>query len=288
MSFEHYLQINDIKEKMFEIIHGGNIEEQLMDQNDWRLLYFLSPIRQNLLEWYPFDEKQNLLELGAECGAMTDLFCRRTADVTAVECDVDAIEVCIARNSNYTNLRVDEWDNIKNDKDTKYGFITIIGALAKSKQFFPNEEKPFVEMLKWAKCHLKEAGVLILAEDNKYGLKFWNGANNKYSGQFFDGIEGFKNNSIYRTFSRNKIIEMLEQAECYSYKFYYPVPDYTIPLEIYSENYLPRMGDIKTISPTYQDNRYVVFEEAAAFDSICEEGLFEEFANSFLIIAEME
>ena len=55
-------------------------------------------------------------------------------------------------------------------------------------------------------------------------------------------------------------------------------------MEIYSGDRLPGAGDIAESSPVYDSNRYEVFDEKKAVDNICEDGLFEMFANSYLII----
>ena len=80
--------------------------------------------------------------------------------------------------------------------------------------------------------------------------------------------------------------KMMEQAGFEKSDFYYPVPDYKMPLEVYSEKYLPKKGDIKSASIAYDRDRYGLFDETHAYDSICEDGLFEEFSNSFVVISE--
>ena len=46
-------------------------EKCLLEEHSWQILYHLSAIRENILEWYPFDPGASLLEIGAECGALT-------------------------------------------------------------------------------------------------------------------------------------------------------------------------------------------------------------------------
>ena len=52
-------------------------EEILLDGDNWAMLYHLSPIRENLLEWYNFGEGKTLLEIGAGCGPETGKNCMK-------------------------------------------------------------------------------------------------------------------------------------------------------------------------------------------------------------------
>jgi hypothetical protein len=141
-------------------------------------------------------------------------------------------------------------------------------------------------MLRRVKQFLKPGGKLIVAIENKYGLKYWAGAREDHTGRNFDGIEGYHDVEKVRTFSRNMLEKLLKEAGFGNNQFYYPLPDYKLPLEVYSGDYLPGKGALREMSPSYDQNRMAYFNEVAAFDSICEDGLFEQFANSFLVISE--
>ena len=39
-------------------------------------------------------------------------------------------------------------------------------------------------------------------------------------------------------------------------------------------------------SPAYDRDRLKLFDEVLAYNSLCEDGLFEEFANSFIVVSE--
>ena len=68
--------------------------------------------------------------------------------------------------------------------------------------------------------------------------------------------------------------------------FYYPYPDYKFPEVIYSDNYLPKLGELNNNIVNYDQERTVLFDETKAFNSVIKAGLFPEFCNSFLIIIE--
>ena len=81
---------------------------------------------------------------------------------------------------------------------------------------------------------------------------------------------------------------MLQKTGYGKLKFYYPQPDYKMPQTIYSENYMPKAGDLRNITVTYDQNRLQLFREEAVYDSLCRDDMFGYFSNSFLIFAKKE
>ena len=53
---------NNSKDKYNEII---------VQKNSWPILYHLSDIRGNIVEWLPISKEDTVLEIGAGCGAIT-------------------------------------------------------------------------------------------------------------------------------------------------------------------------------------------------------------------------
>jgi 2-polyprenyl-3-methyl-5-hydroxy-6-metoxy-1,4-benzoquinol methylase len=72
----------------------------------WAREYHLSPVRQNLLKWYSFNPRGNVLEVGAGCGALTGLLCSRLKKVTALEYSYRRALVTAQRHSKHSNLAV--------------------------------------------------------------------------------------------------------------------------------------------------------------------------------------
>ena len=71
--------------------------------------------------------------------------------------------------------------------------------------------------------------------------------------------------------------------------FYYPLPDYKLPTEMFSDAYLPSTGHPVRGStfpaPCFTGERLVLFDEMQAMEGIIEDGAFPFFANSFLVVA---
>lgn len=273
----------DIEDRLLEIARSSkNYEEELLNENNWALLYHLSPIRENLLEWYDFGKDKTLLEIGAGCGAVTGLFCRKLAKVTAIDLSKKRSLINAARNRDAENLEiiVGNFEDIQIKE--KYDFVTLIGVLEYA-IYYINSTNPFVDMLKKAKSYLKPGGKLIIAIENKYGIKYWAGATEDHTGKTFDGITGYDGVERVRTFSRNGLEKLIKEAGFGNTEFYYPLPDYKLPLEVYSEKWLPKHYPVSGNTPNYDRDRLDLFNEEKAMNELIEEGLFTQYANSFLV-----
>lgn len=276
----------DIEDRLLEIArNSSNYEEELLDGNNWALLYHLSPIRENLLEWYDFGKDKSLLEIGAGCGAVTGLFCRKLGRVTAIDLSKKRSLINAARNREAENLEiiVGNFEDIQIEE--KHDYVTLIGVLEYA-IYYISSPNPFVDMLKKAKGYLKPGGKLIVAIENKYGIKYWAGATEDHTGKPFDGITGYNGVERVRTFSRNGLEKLLEEAGFKDLRFYYPLPDYKLPLEIYSEKNLPKHYPVSGNTPNYDRARLDLFNEEKAMNELIAEGQFEQFANSFLVFCQ--
>lgn len=269
-----------------ELQSNEDILDILMNHDEWAFLYHLSPIRENILEWYDFNPEGTALEIGSGCGAITGLLCSKLKRVVGIDLSKKRSLINATKNKKYVNfeIMVGNFEDI--DIDEKFDYVTLIGVLEYS-IYYINDENPFETMLKKAKEYLKPNGKLIIAIENKYGLKYWSGATEDHTGRYFDGIENYTDVERVRTFSRGTLDKMLLSVGFESNQFYYPMPDYKLPNVVYSEDYLPGIGDIRNVTQTYDRDRYSLFDEERVYDALSEDGLFREFANSFLIISSL-
>lgn len=277
-----------VEDELLEAVKNPTtIEEQLMAGNSWAHLYHLSNIRENILEWYDFNPEGTLLEIGSGCGALSGLFCRKVKHVTAIELSKKRSTINAVRNEAYDNLTImlGNFEDIRLDE--KFDYVTLIGVFEYSICYI-NSETPFMDMLIRAKSFLKPGGKLLIAIENKYGLKYFAGATEDHTGRCFDGLENYVDVERVRTFSKHSLTKMLVEAGFADNEFYYPMADYKLPDEIYSDRNLPSFGSIRKPCAAYDRERYELINENQAFDALCEDGMFSELANSFLIISGMQ
>lgn len=283
-----------------DIYSDGEIEDTILDlvqnnpprefdriieeKKNWPILYHLSEKRANIIEWMPIEKDMKVLEVGAGCGAITGALADKAGYVTCIDLSKKRSLINAYRNKEKDNIciRVGNFQDIEPVLTEKYDIITLIGVLEYAR-YYINSEEPFLDFLSIIKKHLTESGKIVVAIENKLGLKYFAGCQEDHVDSYFMGIEGYKTKEKIRTFSKKEIMKLAEQAGLRT-EFYYPYPDYKFPAILYSDSYLPKKGELNNNVRNFDKQRLKLFDEAAVFDSVIEEGLFPEFSNSFLIV----
>lgn len=251
----------------------------------WPVFYHITPIRKNIINWYPFKSDSDILEIGSGMGAITGALCDRAKSVTAVELSKQRASAIEERCREKENLEiiVGNFNDIKFNK--KFDYITLIGVLEYA-SLYTNTQEPFNDFLKYIKSLLKDDGKLLIAIENQFGMKYFSGAAEDHTGRTFDGILGYENKKGIRTFGKKELKELLQQNGFQYTKFYYPMPDYKLPNIIFSDDYLPTEESIEKYTPYLsEENSEVIFSEKKAFKDIIKNNQFDFFANSFFIEA---
>lgn len=235
--------------------HHGNIRDILAENSRLDILYALSEQRELLLEWYDFAPEASLLQVGADYGAMTGLFRTRVAEVIVLDPDREALDTAELRCSGAANVRYHcgELAEYAQQMAGRKGFDYVV--------FAGTLTADYEAELQAAKTLLKESGVLIAAAANPLGMKYLAGTRDEENGM-----------------TRLQLETLFPGGQ-----FYYPMPDYRTPISIYSDRYLPKKGDLTRITPAYDYPPYHMVDMGAKFDTVCEAGLFPQYANSYLV-----
>jgi len=263
---------------------GGDVSAVLREDKRWPVLYHLSPDRRNLLEWFPFRKEAHLLEIGAGCGALTGLFTEKVAKVTAVELSARRSQIIYERCRLHENLEIIAGNICDLKFNGRFDYITLVGVLEYARSFV-KAEAPALKLLELCRALLKPGGILFTAIENKFGLKYFAGAREDHSGRSFEGIEGYRADAPAETWSRDELSALLSRSGFAGRRFYYPCPDYKLPEEIFSDDYLPEVNHIFQDAPNYDRDRYRIFSEKLALVNLVENRKFDFFANSFLVLA---
>ena len=285
---------------------GKDDDLQLHLYNDSYILENISTIRQNLLEWISFDNTKKALELDGKTGLLTEILCRRFSQVTSVIANRQDAYLNFIRNRNYLEADTKSisassrleirtcgfFDDQKcNGSNELFDVVFLIGMDA---DFFKNLFFDYNDisdpnhrlqlLLSLAYSSLADNGELVLAVNNRLGIQYWSGTLDRCSENIYDSICGNTAGQTEYSFSKKALIKLLNQEKFCDISFYYPSPDYRFPQEIFSDSRLPRPGDIRPVSVNYERDHYQLFDKKNAIDSLCEDGLYDQFANSYLVI----
>ena len=279
-----------IEDELLEIVKKNPKEkynEIIFEKSNWAVLYHLSEIRSHVIEWVPITKEDTVLEIGAGCGALTTILSEKSKKVTCIELSKKRSLINANRNKNKDNIEILVGNFQDIEISEKYDYITLIGVFEYAKSYI-NSERPYEKFLEIIKKYLKPNGKIIIAIENKLGLKYWAGCKEDHTGLYFEGLEGYPKTDVVRTFSKNEIHELLKESGFKNNEFYYPYPDYKLPNAIYSDDYLPKLGELDDNLRNFDADRLVLFNENAVFDSIIRANLFQELSNSFIIISSFE
>lgn len=289
---DFYSDGTEIEQELLEIATNYREEELnavIAERKSWPVLYHFSHIRQNILEWLPITKEDKVLEVGSGCGAVTGALAKKAGQVTCIELSKMRSTINANRNRDCGNvtIRVGNFKDIEKNLEETYDYITLIGVFEYAAAYMGGEE-PYVEMLRCVSRHLSPGGKLVIAIENRLGLKYWAGCTEDHLGELFVGLEDYPRSEGIHTFSKEELRKVFQKAGAYDLEFYYPYPDYKFPMAIYSDRYLPKKGELNGNFCNYDRPRVQLFDEAKAYDSLIESGLFGEFSNSFLVLAEKE
>ena len=281
-----------VEEELLEIAENYREEELnqvIASRKSWPVLYHFSHVRTNILEWLPIEKSHKVLEIGSGCGAITGALAKKAGSVTCIELSKMRSKINAARNRDYDNIRIlmGNFQDIEKNLDEKYDYITLIGVFEYSEGYIGTKE-PYQEMLRRIARHLAPKGKLVIAIENRLGLKYWAGCTEDHVGKFFEGLEGYPETKGVKTFSRKELQDLIDQAEKFHTTFYYPYPDYKFPMTIYSDKRLPKKGELGDNFCNFDRARMQLFDEPRVYDSLVDAGLFPEFSNSFLVLVEKE
>lgn len=284
-----------------DLYSDGQIEDELLaivkdasrvdfpriieERRSWPILYHLSPLRGNIVDWLPLKPGDKVLEIGSGCGAITQKLAEKAGKVTCVDLSAKRSHINAWRNQDRDNIEiyVGNFNEIEPVLEEDYDFACMIGVFEYGQSYIPSET-PYEDFLRIMQRHVKKEGMLVIAIENKFGLKYWAGCKEDHLGTYFSGLEGYPEGGSARTFTRKGLEKIFEHCGVRDYFFYYPYPDYKLPTTIYSDRRLPQIGELTDNLRNFDRDRLLLFHEKYVYDEILKDDLFYLFSNSFLAV----
>ena len=229
-------EILDITKNAARIEYPSIIEQK----NSWPILYHLSYLRGNIVDWLPITKSMKVLEIGSGCGAITDKLSEKAGHVTCVDLSAKRSMINAYRNQDRDNIEiyVGNFNDIEPTLSCDYDLVCLIGVFEYGNSYIQTET-PYEDFFKIMQKHRKKDGLLVIAIENKFGLKYWAGCKEDHLGTYFAGLEGYPDGGSARTFTRRGLEKIFRSCGETNYHFYYPYPDYKFPTTIYSDRRLP-------------------------------------------------
>lgn len=251
----------------------------------WPLLYHLSIQRENIVSWLPITKEMKVLEIGSGCGAITGALAKKAGSVTCVDLSRKRSLINAYRHEECDNvtIKVGNFKDVEPTLEKDYDCALLIGVLEYGESYIGGE-KPFETFVRTIRKHVKKSGNIIIAIENRFGLKYWAGCREDHNGEFFSGIEGYPEGSCAKTFSRKELEKICKSAGERKVSFYYPYPDYKFMTTLFSDDRLPLKGELTNNERNFDRDRMKLFDESGVFDSVIDEKQFPFFSNSYLLV----
>lgn len=259
--------------ELYELVKqnkSGDYADVIQEKASYPYLYHLSKIRQNLIDWLPVTREMRVLELNAECGALTGKLLEMAGEVCSVTEDEERAAIIRERCADGGERLIVLCRDVP--VPGRFDVILIVGSVYR-----------FREELKNLGALLKANGRLVLADANRLGLKYFAGCQEEYRGGYFTGLLNYDDGRCY---SRAEYEKMLRGVGFEKLTFYYPYPDHKFPSAVYSDEWLPHRGELTENRRNFDRDRIACFDESKVYDALLEEGVFASFSNSFLIVAD--
>ncbi len=268
-------------------------EELQLAIRDWPSEYHLTPKRGNLFRGLPLAPGSRVLELGCGCGAVTRYLGEQGCAVDAVEgsavraalarmrCrDLDAVTV-VQANFNRLELPAAEYD-----------LVLLIGVAEYARMFSEHADSDrgaVLDLLSRARGALREGGRVVVAIENRTGMKYLHGAHEDHYSLRFVGIDGYRRSAGIRTYTRAEWRAIAADAGLPQVAFQYPFPDYKVPTVILGEEFAAespwawcQLEGIDSEDYTFLFDPMV--PETLVWQGYNAAGVLPEMANSFLLV----
>jgi len=285
----------DVEARILSIVQAAKdrstfSEELISGITDWPSEYHLSRSRHVLIRPLGIQRGDTVLELGCGCGAITRYLGEIGAKVTAVEGSVSRARIAAARCIDLDNVRVVVDDLQCVETTEQFDWVLLIGVLEYA-PLFSDALDPARAYLAKVVDRLKPDGRLVIAIENRFGLKYFNGCAEDHLGEPFVGVQDLYGAKTARTYGHQELEDKLHAAGLKNQSFLYPFPDYKLPSVILREAALEHrslnVGDLlaRATARDYSGQQLRLFDESLTWPGLARNRILRDMSNSFLIVA---
>ena len=271
-----------------DVYNDGKIEEKLLekymnnsdcyDKNE-DMFFYTTQIRENILNWYPFKENCRILEIGSGTGAVTGALLKKAKKVISVEGSRRRSEIVYYRHKKADNLEVFCGNFKRMEFSEKFDYIVLVGVFEYARMFY-DSQRPFDSFIEDMKKILKDDGKILIAIENRFGIKYFCGFSEDHLKEPWIGLEGYENKKVC-TFGKEEFKRIIESHNMFC-RFYNVYPDYKLPSFIYSDDFKISNFDLVNYKNYNYYKDSIIFDEKKVLQALNDNQMANDFANSFL------
>lgn len=167
------------------------------------------------------------------------------------------------------------------DGEQQYDYIVAAHVLE-----YVDNPKDFLQ-----KCRsmLRPNGKLLLAVDNRLGLRYFCGDRDPFTGRNFDSVENYRRISAIdidelegRVYDKASVDQYLEEVGFVSQQCFSVFPSVDAPQLLYAQDYLPEEELSIRYFTYYHCPDTVFLEESYLYDGLIKNNMFHQMANGYL------
>lgn len=285
------------EERILELVR--NAEDVSSDSTDilemadgWVEEYHTHPARANVLRAFDIPADARVLEIGAGCGPITRYLGETAAVVDSVEPVLPRARVARERTRDLPNVQVFAGNFEDVPEEPAYDVVVIVGVL-EYVAAGAADDAPYLAFLGEARRRLRPGGSLLLAIENKLGVKYLTGTGEDHSGRIFDSVEDYPRGAPARTFSATALCNLVERAG-FSPSLLGAFPDYKNTRVVFDPDRLGEaaptlLEDLPIFPSRYAGTRSLALaDEGRVWAQLVRDGLARHFPNSFVVVGSTE
>lgn len=259
---------------------------------DWPTEYHLTPKRANLLRGLDLSGVEKVLELGCGCGSISRYLGELGLQVDSVEGSPVRAELAAMRCRDLDNVRIAtaNFNEVQFPQDY-YDLVLYVGVTEYAGRFSDGktDQQALQDLLALADGAITNDGIVVIAIENRTGMKYVLGANEDHYSKPYIGIHDYAQPAGIRTYTRSEWLEQLSAAGFAACEFAYPFPDYKIPTVLLGDDYLKDNPYAYSHLESLRSRDYAAdfdagSHEALFWEAAAASGTLGEYANSFLLV----
>jgi SAM-dependent methyltransferase len=283
------------EETLLDIVRGstdlGSLNEELHRRGTtWAERYHLDNRRANVLRAFDVGRAPRVLEIGAGCGPVSRYLAEECSLVDALEPVPARAAVAAQRLRDLPHARVFVGELADLPEEPSYDLIVVIGVL----EYVAGgsaDKAPYVDFLEQIRRRLLPGGALVLAIENKLGVKYLAGSPEDHTDRPFDSLEDYPIGTPARTFDRRALTGLFREAG-FEPAVFSAFPDYKMTRVVMADSLLGDPSSLDTRLPRFPSPDWVTQRdlgpnEELLWRTLATAGQAGEHGNSFVVLAGM-